>query len=87
MIRLLYHIVPFLIPFVVYAGYLYWRNKQPDAAEHMHDTPWYWLVVTGMGLSIASVVALWLFGSSPPGGQYQPAATVDGEIVRGKIKQ
>lgn len=86
MIRMLYHVVPFLVPFAVYAIYVYWRKRQPDAAEHMHDTPWYWLVVSGMSLSIASVVALWLYGSSLPGGEYEPAKMQDGQIQRGKIE-
>jgi hypothetical protein len=86
MIRMLYHVVPFLVPFAVYAIYVYWRKRQPNAAEHMHDTPWYWLVVTGMSLSIASVVALWLYGSSPPDGEYQPATSQGGKIQRGKIE-
>lgn len=85
--RILFHVIPLLLPFAVYAGYIYWRKKAPDAERHMHDTPWYWLISTGMGLSIASLVALWFYGSSPPGGEYQPAKMVDGKIVRGTIEQ
>jgi hypothetical protein len=87
MIRVLYHVIPFLMPFVVYAMYVYMRRHEQKEGEQLHDTPWYWLVVTGMGLSIASVVALWLFGSSLPGGQYEPAATVDGKVQQGKIER
>ena len=87
MIRILYHVIPFLIPFVIYALYVYMRKRELKPGETLHDTPWYWLIVTGMGLSIASVLAVWLFGSSPPGGQYEPARTVDGEVQRGKIQR
>ena len=86
MSRILFHLIPFLLPFVFYAGYIYWRKKAPDAEDHMHDTPWYWLISAGMGLSIAMLALLWVYGSSPPGGEYQPAKMIDGKIVRGNIK-
>jgi len=66
----------FLLPILLYAGYLYWRRVRARAAgepeppwAHGH---WYWAVVAGLVLSIALFVAIDVFIDNDPATPYRP---------------
>ena len=60
--KLLYTLLPFLVPFVLYGFYVVatWRARKRDAL--FNDAPWYWLFVSGLLLCIFGLLYLWYSG-------------------------
>ncbi|HZD26830.1 MAG TPA: DUF6111 family protein [Alphaproteobacteria bacterium] len=86
--RLLYHLIPFLLPFALYALYLKLSRRAEDAGQPgLDSTPWFWLVVVGLVLSAASVLAYWWVVNQPPGGTYVPPHVENGQVVPGHIER
>jgi hypothetical protein len=76
----------FLLPFVVYAIYL-WATR----AGVLHPDSWTlpriaWLLIAALVLMIGSFVVLAEWGGAPPGSTYVPAHTEDGKFVPGETK-
>ncbi len=89
MIRIfLHYIVPLLLPFVIYGGWLALARRRagPAGARDWRDAPWTWLAITGLGLLSMSLVGLALMSGSPPGGTYIAPQYIDGEIVPGRVE-
>lgn len=80
--KLLLHVLPFLLPFVVYGFYVLMAKRAELRGEVWRHAPWYWLTAVGLSLSILSFVLVALLA---PGGEgiYMPKRMVDGEIVPG----
>lgn len=55
----------FLVPILLYAGYLYWRRARARAAGEPEppwaQSGWFWVIVAGLLLSIALFVAIDVF--------------------------
>lgn len=68
MIRVLaFHIALFLLPFAVYAGYLYFGHRRdPREGESWQGAPKFWLAVIGMVLSIGAMLAFGAFNRGQP---------------------
>ena len=61
----------FLLPFLLYAAYLYWRRWRARAVGDP-EPPWehghlYWIIVVGLVLAIGSFVLLEAFSEQSPG--------------------
>ncbi len=76
----------FLLPFAVYAGYLYLTKRADvgDPASWSGKTSW--LVIGGLALAIMGLVALSVFDGAAPGSTYVPAHYEDGKIVPGRFE-
>ena len=63
---LLYYILPIALPFIVYGIWLALARRKAQsastAAPTWRDAPWTWLLIAGIGLMIAGLVALALTG-------------------------
>ena len=73
----------FLIPFVLYAIFL-WATK----ARVFDPQSWsvgtiVWLCIAAFGLVIISFIMLAQFSGTPPGSVYVPAQVKDGQVVPG----
>jgi quinol-cytochrome oxidoreductase complex cytochrome b subunit len=76
----------FLLPFIVYAIFL-WATQ----TGVLHPAAWTlpriaWLVMVALILMIGSFVVLAQWGGSPPGSTYVPARIEDGRFVPGETK-
>lgn len=76
----------FLIPFAVYAAFL-WATR----AGVLHPTAWspmrlVWLVIAALCLVAGSFVMLATFGGAPPGSTYVPAHVDDGRLRPGQTR-
>ncbi len=85
MIRTLITIlVPLLAPFVLYAVYArLTRRANPEAVL---QTPWYWLVAVGLGLTITTLIVTATLTGSDPSGTYIPPRMEDGRIVPSEVR-
>jgi hypothetical protein len=76
----------FLIPFAIYALYL-WATRvgvlEPQAWKSQTVA---WLTLSSLVLMIAGFVLLANFSGAPPGSSYVPAHVEDGRFVPGKTK-
>ena len=76
----------FLLPFVVYALYL-WATREAV----LHPPAWAparlgWLLIAALVLMLGSFVVLAEFGGAPPGSVYVPAHVNDGKLTPGQTK-
>lgn len=84
MSRLIVHLLPLFLPFLLYGLYI-WHVKR-SGKDGPEATPWFWLAAIGMVLTILSFVVYGaFFGESL--GDYAPARFEDGKIVPGRIGQ
>jgi hypothetical protein len=79
---LLNYLLPLLLPFVVYFAYIgLTRGRVPGWLDR---TPWLVLLVTGVVLLAASLVAWSLWSGAATDEIYLPPRIQDGEIVPGR---
>lgn len=77
-------LILFLLPFLIYAGYLFLTQKLHKQA--WIDAPRYWLVMAGLGISLIGFVVMSVIDNNPLGDTYIPAHLVDGKVVPGEFK-
>lgn len=83
--KLLFHLLPFLLPFVLYAGWMALARRKAAATggalaawPRAHVA---WLAIAGLTLVILSFVAVALFTGSEVGRTYVPPRLEEGVIV------
>lgn len=82
--KLLFTVVPMLLPFVIYG--IYWIGAQRRRQRGVSETPWTVLFASGIALMIAGLIYLrWTTGYEA-GKTYVPAHTEDGEVVPAKTE-
>lgn len=84
MSRIIVHVLPLLLPFLLYGLYL-WHVKR-SGRDGPEATPWFWLATIGLALTILSFF-VWGLLSGEHLGDYAPARFEDGRIVPGRIGQ
>ena len=84
MSRIIVHLLPFLLPFLLYGLYL-WHAKR-SGKDGPEATPWFWLAVVGLVLAVLGFVVYGAFFEEDLG-PYAPARFEDGRIVPGRIGQ
>lgn len=80
----LVNVLMFLLPFAVYAGYVYLtRRAEDDEASLLRDVPWLWLFLAGLLLVVGTMAAVISFSGAPPGKTYHPPRVEDGVVKPG----
>lgn len=82
----LLNIFMFLLPFLVYAAYVYFVRRGQKNKEIWRDAPILWLFAAGVILAFGMLVTLVSFTGSGPGGHYEPPRFEDGKIKPGRIE-
>jgi len=57
--KLLYHVLPALLPFAFYVAYVIAVRRGRAGGGVFDDAPWYWLTLTALVLMIISMLAFW----------------------------
>lgn len=77
-------LLPLLLPTIIF---LVWRaigqRLQPNETLTVSDLaegPWGWLIIGGLALSVATLVASALLGERIPQGEFVPPRVIDGKI-------
>lgn len=84
--RILYQILPFLLPFVIYGLWVFFvRRKTKAGGGVWDDAPWTWLFGAGLAVMVATLFGVALLSGSEPGGAYQPPRVEDGKVVPGHV--
>lgn len=84
MSRLIVHLLPLVLPFLLYGLYI-WHVKR-SGKDGPEVTPWFWLAAIGLVLMIVSFVVYGAFFGEDLG-DYAPARFENGRIVPGRIGQ
>ena len=82
--KLLYTVVPMLVPFVLYG--IYWWGVRRRTSQGLSDVPWTVLFATGAVLMILSLASLRILSGYETGLDYSPARIEDGRIVPAETK-
>jgi len=82
--EILLRVLLFAIPFALYGLYLFLTRRRLGA--NAPDTPWFWLIVSGLLLVIASFVYVGLTEGDGTQGQYVPPHEVNGKVVPGHVE-
>ncbi len=69
--KLMYHVVPALLPFALYAVYAFAvRRGRVEAQARggvFDDAPWYWLTVSALVVLIVSLLVFWFVNNQAAG--------------------
>jgi hypothetical protein len=85
--KLLFHLVPFLLPFIAYGLYLFATRRAREKGQTFDEGSWYWLFSTGLVLTIISLIAVWAVTGDPAGGDYMAPHVQEGKMVPGRINK
>ena len=83
--KILFHVVPFVLPFVAYGLYLFATRRARTRGAAFDEAPWYWLFSVGLALTGASLIAVWAFSGAPADGKYVAPHMENGQVVPGKF--
>lgn len=82
---ILVQLLLFSLPFIGFAIWLF-VTKKAQTSENWRKGPMVWLVISGLGLSIAGLVVLASNEGIPDGKVYRPAELRDGVLVPGRYE-
>ncbi len=93
MIRVLLQIVlPLVLPFLIYWGYLQLARSRaraagrPETDLQVAEVPWTWLATAGVVLVLITMIGVGLLGGADPEAVYEPPRYEDGKIVPGRMR-
>ena len=78
-----------LLPTALYVAWVVWTRRRAKAGEappSLASGPWFWLILLGFALMVASLSYVALTGGHAPGGTYQAPHYEDGRIIPGQFK-
>ena len=73
-------VLPLVLPTLVYFAYMAAKRE-----ERPGGPPWFWLAVTGLVLTAATLGLFAIFGGAEPGSVYHPPRQVNGHIESGRF--
>jgi len=77
----------FLLPFALYAGFVYLRRTQEEDQGLWHDVPLFYLTMAGAALIAIGFISFATFTGAPTDAEYVPAIIKDGKIVPGQMRR
>jgi uncharacterized membrane protein YoaK (UPF0700 family) len=87
MIRILWRLVFFILPFIVFWFYVrFAEGYRRRYGQGFYASHWYWVAFIGLLMFAASLVALWAWGDRSVSGNYIPPHVVNGKVVPGEFK-
>ena len=87
MIRVaLINLLFFLLPFIGYAIFIYYRKGRIDAAEMLEGKSLYWLLGGGTVCVVIGLMVLATFQTGAPDAVYEPARYEDGVLKPGGFR-
>ncbi len=81
----LVNLLLFLLPFLLYAIYAWFKRDGATGAAILDDAPIAWLLTAGAALVLGVIVYFISFEGGKPGQTYHPAVVRDGKIEPGHI--
>jgi uncharacterized RDD family membrane protein YckC len=78
------NILLFLLPTLVYVAYVLVTRGR--AGNPLDDAPILWLIVAGVVLVFATLIAFGTMNEGTPGQAYEPPVLRDGKIEPGRIR-
>ena len=90
MTRILFtYLVPFLLPIVIYAGWVWYRTgyvaRHGGAIPKLEQGPWPLLLFLGALLTFAVMGTVALMHGETAGSMYEPAHIENGKIIPGHL--
>jgi len=83
------HLALFLSPTILYAAYFAYRRRRAQTmgadVPGWEEGPWFWLLLGGGLLVLASLAALAIYGGADPQAIYEPATLQDGKVMPGRL--
>ena len=76
----------FLLPFMLYGGYVYLVRKNTVPGEMWNEAPINWLFFVGSLLMFGTLTYFVSFQSGDTEGQYKPATYQDGKLQDGHFE-
>ena len=76
-------VLPFILPTLIYAGYVV--TVRARGGSRNPEMPWIWLIAAGALLVIVTFVAAALLGGAPPTDRYVAPKIENGKIVPGQF--
>ncbi len=76
-------VLPFILPTLIYAGYVAAVRARGQSSHP--EVPWVWLAGAGALLVIVTFVAAALLGGAPPTDRYVAPKIENGKIVPGQF--
>jgi len=80
-----FNVIFFLLPFGIYAGWLF-ATRGTVAAKDWPVRTIAYLALGGAALMVVGLVAFTHFTGAPPGSKYVPAQVIDGVLVPGHFE-
>ncbi|MBK8906441.1 MAG: hypothetical protein IPM60_00595 [Rhodospirillales bacterium] len=80
---LLQYLLPLILPTLLYLGWA-WLNQRGSpggAVERLREGPWFWLVLAGVALMAAALVATALTSGVEPGTRIIAPKYQDGRVI------
>ena len=75
----------FLLPFIGYALWL-WFTRKGQTADNWRNGPIFWLVFSGLLISVLGFILMASFDRMPQGKEYRPAEYRNGVFVPGRYE-
>ncbi|MEM1045806.1 MAG: DUF6111 family protein [Pseudomonadota bacterium] len=87
MIRVvLINLLLFMLPFIAYAAFLYFRKGRFNALEELSGRTFYWLIGGGAACVVIGLASLATFQTGDPNAIYEPARFEDGVLKPGRFR-
>lgn len=87
---LIEYVLPLVLPSVLYVIWWQVSGRRTAAAggtpSLLREGPWFWLVLAGLALTAAVLIAVALTHGAGPGGTYIPPRLEDGRVVPGRVE-
>lgn len=81
--RILVALILFLIPFLLYLGYVRLRRRATGALASEEITPWLMMIMSGLVIATLGMIAVGVLFDHDAGVVLRPPAFVDGKVVPG----
>ncbi len=82
------YVLPLVLPTALYLAWAWLANRRTAGgpAVQLAGAPWFWLILSGVVLMAAGLVATALIGGADPGSRIIPPRYEDGRVVPARIE-